>query len=230
MENNKSYEQYLEGTAQILEESREEEGKYMIELLDKEFVVYPEVFSPKYFKDTKFFAENISVETGEDFLEIGSGSGVVSIEAADQGANVTATDINPKAVENTKENVRLNNLESHIEVLEGDVYEPVDDSCQFDTIFWNTPFGYVEDGDIDKLEQAVFDPNYESTKKFIFNAEDYLKPDGRLLIGFSTTLGKFEILKDFLEEAGYEVNLLAKTESEETHPVYFELFEAVQEG
>ena len=77
------------------------------------------------------------------------------------------------------------------------------------------------------LEKAVFDPEYKSTKKFIFEAKNHLKKNGRLLIGFSTTLGKFEILEEFLNQAGFKFKCLAKTKSVETHPVLFELFEAV---
>ena len=43
---------YLEGTLKILNESRKEKRKYFVNINQKKFVVYPNVFSPKYFKDT----------------------------------------------------------------------------------------------------------------------------------------------------------------------------------
>ena len=50
-------------------------------------------------------------------LEIGCGSGIISMHLAQRGNVVTAIDINPKAVEATKFNSKENDLE--IEVLEG---------------------------------------------------------------------------------------------------------------
>ena len=222
-----SYKEYIKGTAKVIRESEKESEKYEVEILGRKFVVYPNVFSPKYFFDTEFFAKELPVQKEEDFLEIGPGTGTVSVFALINGAkHVTAIDINPAAVENTKENAKLNDVEDKITVLQGDIYSPLSEDDKFDTIFWNTPFGYVEE-DVSILEKAVFDPEYKSTKKFIFEAKNHLKKNGRLLIGFSTTLGKFEILEEFLNQAGFKVRCLAKTESVETHPVLFELFEAV---
>lgn len=224
-----NYKDYLEGTAKVLRASEIEKEKYEFELLSRKFVVYPNVFSPKYFLDTEFFARELPIKKDEEFLEIGPGSGVTVVFAALKGAkHVTAVDINPDAVINTRENAEINDIGDKVTVLHGDVYEPLSENSKFDTIYWNTPFGYVdEDKEITTLEKAVYDPGYKSTHKFIDESKKYLKENGRLLIGFSTTLGKFDILKKFLEEAGFDVRLVAKTESMETHPVLFEIFEAV---
>lgn len=112
--------------------------------------------------------------------------------------------------------------------MQGDIYEPLAKNSKFDTIYWNTPFGYVDENeDVTVLEKAVYDPGYKATHRFIRQAKEHLKENGRLLIGFSTTLGKFDVLQKFLEEAGFTVRLISKTESVETHPVFFEIFEAV---
>lgn len=224
-----TYKDYLEGTAKVLRESETEKEKYEVEILGRKFVVYPDVFSPKYFNDTEFFARELPTREDEEFLEIGPGTGVTAIFTALRGAkHVTAIDINPSAVENTRENARLNGVEEKLTVMEGDIYKPLAKNSKFDTIYWNTPFGYVDENeDVSVLEKAVYDPGYNATHRFISQAKEHLKKNGRLLIGFSTTLGKFDILKKFLEEAGFEVRLVSKTESIETHPVLFEIFEAV---
>lgn len=224
-----TYEDYLEGTAKVLRENEAEKERYEVEVLGRKFVVHPNVFSPKYFFDTEFFAQELPVKQGEEFLEIGPGSGVTVVFAALRGAkHVTAIDINPDAVANTKENAKINGVEDRVTVLQGDLYAPLKEGSTFDTIYWNTPFGYVDESqEVKVLEKAVYDPGYKSTQKFVSQASKYLKKDGRLLIGFSTTLGKFDILQKFLEEAGFTVKLVAKTGSVETHPVYFEIFEAV---
>ena len=224
---NPSYEEYLEGTLKILKEGEKEKKKYYIDFLGKKFIVYPNVFSPKYFKDSEFFVKEMPIKKGEEFLEIGSGTGIISIFAVLKGASkVVSIDINKDAVANTRENARIHKVDSKVTVLRGDVYGPLPKDSKFDTIFWNTPFGYIENENISILERSVKDPYYKSTKAFISGAKKFLKPNGHLLIGFSTTLGKFEIIEKYLLDAGFEVKLLKEIKSKEFYPVKFEIFEA----
>lgn len=223
-----SHEDYLEGSKSILRDSQNEKEKYYVKILDKRFVVYPNVFSPKYFKDSEFFYKELTVREGEVFLEIGPGTGIISVLAALKGASrVVAVDINEDAVENTKENARINGVGDKVEVFQGDVYGSLPDDVKFDTIFWNVPFGHTNDEGLTALEKSIQDPAYRSIRKFVFEAKKHLKSEGRLVIGFSTTLGKFDVLRDFLKEAGFDVKMLAEVDSVEVHPAKFEIFEAV---
>ena len=136
-----------------------------------------------------------------------------------------AVDINPAAVRNTRENVRLHHLERKIVIFEGDIYGPIKNK-KFDTIFWNTPFGYTENKELTHLEKATFDYEYKSTKRFIVEAKNHLNSDGKLLIGFSSTLGHWDELQNILKSAGYKFRVLRQISSTEVHPVKFELIEA----
>lgn len=221
------YKDYIEGTRQVLKQSQSEKEPYMVTVLGKEYVVFPNVFSPKYFNDTELFAENLPVRKGEEMLEIGPGTGIISITAVQKGADkVLAVDINPIAVENTLENIKRYNLQNKIEVRQGDVYDALKPDEKFDTIFWNTPFGFVEAENLSDLEKSVYDTQYKSTERFIREARAHLKEGGRLLIGFSTTLGKLDLLKKFSDESGLDLRLLYEVESKEIHPVKFEIYEA----
>ncbi len=194
---------------------------------ERSFLCFSNVFSPKYFMDSKIFAQNLPDLKGEDFLEIGCGTGAVSIHAAWKGAQrIVSTDINPVAVENTLANIRAYNLTHVIDVRNGDLFAPLHQSEKFDTIFWNTPNGFVETDPATMLERAVFDPQYRYTERFISQAKVWLKPNGRLLIGFSSTLGRLDLLEKFCKQAGIELRLLLQEWSTEIHPVRFELFEA----
>lgn len=92
-------------------------------------------------EDSIFLIECLNLKPGESVLEIGCGSGVVSLHCANAGAQVTAGDINPVAVEVTKRNAELNDLK--INVVLTDVYEYV--SGTFDTIIFNLPYLPVDD-------------------------------------------------------------------------------------
>lgn len=218
---------YLLGTAEILEKSQKEGKKYYVNILGRKFIVHPKVFSPKYFNDTKIFAKELPITKGEEFLEIGPGTGVISVFVALKGASkVTAIDINPDAVKNAKENVKLHKLSRKIIVLKGDIFSPLKKGEKFDSIFWNTPFGYTRKK-VTMLERAVFDPEYNATKRFIKEAKNHLKTNGRLLIGFSSTLGHYGKLRNFLKEEGYAVKLIAEKSSKEKYPVKFQIYEAL---
>ncbi len=221
------YQDYLAGTRQVLEASQQETESYYTEVAGQEFIVHRGVFSPKYFHDTEEFALHLPVQDGEEMLEIGPGTGAIAITAVYNGAKkVTAIDINPRAVENTQDNINLHNLNDKVEVRQGDLYEALKNGEKFDTIFWNTPFGFVEDENLTDLEKSVYDSGYKSTQHFFQEAGLYLKPDGRLLIGFSSTLGRLDLLEKFAADNGFDLKLIYEVESEEVHPVKFEIFEA----
>lgn len=74
-------------------------------------------------------------------------------------------------------------MEHVIDVRQGDVYSPINEGEKFDLIFWNVPFD-LTNRELSTLEMSLCDPEYQATKKYLLNAPKYLKPRGRLLMGF----------------------------------------------
>jgi release factor glutamine methyltransferase len=215
-------------TVRILRRSQEDNASpYDIRVAGKDFIVFPNVFPASYFNDTEFFAESLPIAEGDHFLEIGPGTGILSVIAACKGATVKAVDINADAVRNTEANAKRHGVESKINVVQGDVYGPLDASEKFNKIFWNVPFGYVK-LDLSVLEQSVFDTEYRSIHKFICGAGEHLTEDGVLLIGFSTVMGRYDILLKFLAEADCkEVKEIAKKiHTGRALPLSFEILQA----
>jgi release factor glutamine methyltransferase len=99
----------------------------------------PQVFHPGFFFSTRLLLNQISRLTLKDkkFLEPGCGSGLISLYAAKKGALVTATDINPVAIEFIKKNSRQNNVE--MTIIESDLFENIP-AEQFDIIAINPPY------------------------------------------------------------------------------------------
>ena len=210
---------YFEGknykdTLKYLKEIRDKEKKkYKIKVLGKELIVYPSVFSPKYFKDPEFFAKKLPIKKGDYVLEIGPGTGILSIFSIFKGASkVVAIDINPKAVKNTKENAKLHGVSNKIRVLKGNVFGPLKKE-KFDIIIWNTPWGRVKKKNLTNQEKGLWDSDYRATERFIKNAKNFLKPNGKILIGFSISIGDFEDLKRMLKKYGYIYNVISKVKS-----------------
>lgn len=104
-----------------------------------DLIIGKSVFHPAFFGSTKSFIEFLKRQplAGFDLLEMGCGSGLLSLVAARQGAQVTAVDINPAAVECTKANASRNGIEVRVE--QSDVFDNLPVRA-FDRIVVNPPF------------------------------------------------------------------------------------------
>lgn len=111
------------------------------------------IFHPKFFLSTqvlvKYFQKN--EVSNKVIVELGCGTGAFSCWAAKQGAQVIASDINPNAVENAKENAVLNKLK--IESFESDLFENLH-QYDFDYVVVNPP--YYPNEPINAAEKAWF--------------------------------------------------------------------------
>ena len=101
--------------------------------------VAPEVFHPGFFFSTHVllkYIRKLPLE-GKLFLELGCGSGLISIYAAKKGASVTATDINKIALQFLAKNSRFNN--TALRIIESDLFRDIPGQ-PFDIIAINPPF------------------------------------------------------------------------------------------
>jgi release factor glutamine methyltransferase len=104
-----------------------------IRVLVRPGVFYPGFISTKIFLQ---YIENLEL-SGKMFLELGAGSGIISVFAAWKGAIVTASDINPVSVQNIRENAERNNVE--VTVCESDLFEGIPQSA-YDFIIIAPPY------------------------------------------------------------------------------------------
>jgi hypothetical protein len=102
-----------------------------IERAESEMVLWPNPTS-------KFLARFAVRRRSRATLDLGTGSGILSLGASRYSDEVVATDLNQRAVAFARFNARLNGVEN-IEVLGGDRFAPVADR-RFDLILSNPPF------------------------------------------------------------------------------------------
>lgn len=97
------------------------------------------VFHPTLFKSTKFLLNYIYHEkvSGLHVLELGAGTGLLSIALAKQGAIVTASDISINACDAVVENAKANQI--MVTVIKSDLFDLIDE-IEFDIIFINPPY------------------------------------------------------------------------------------------
>src|SRR5690606_1254737 len=101
-------------------------------------IVLPGVFHPGLFSSTNFLLEFLAGQDlkNKSFLELGCGTGYLSVAAARAGAEVTASDLSSMAVRNTKLNATQNKVS--IKVVKSDLFANI--SGKFDVIAINPPY------------------------------------------------------------------------------------------
>ena len=168
---------------------------------------HPEVYDPS--DDTMLLVDNMNVSDGDQVLEIGIGSGYVSLIAAVTAATVTGIDVNPHAVKLAKTNARLNGI-SNVHFILGDLFSPV--RGRFDLIMMNPPYLQVARN----LEKRFIDESWnggidgrEITNRFLSDVEHYLNPNGRALLVQSSLSGCDETIKE-LSQRGFNVETIAE--------------------
>jgi release factor glutamine methyltransferase len=99
----------------------------------------PGVFHPSLFFSSRTICRYLKTQSisGKKIIEIGCGSGVISIFAAKEKANVLACDINALAVSTTIANSQLNNVS--IQTVQSNLFEKIIEN-QFELIINNPPY------------------------------------------------------------------------------------------
>jgi release factor glutamine methyltransferase len=126
-------------------------------------------------EDTRLLIDAISVSPGERVLEVGCGSGIISLHCAKSGALVTASDISRDAAECARENALSNDLE--IEVLESDMLDGI--NGRFDLILFNPP--YLPDDHPKDRRWTGGGSGYEEAIRFLNGCIGHLTPGGKVL-------------------------------------------------
>jgi release factor glutamine methyltransferase len=144
-----------------------------MKLLDLTLLVLPTVYQPR--EDSFLMIKAINVKPKEKLLEIGTGAGIIAIHCAKAGADVTAVDVNPHAVNCAKINTVLNKVK--VKVLESDLFSNV--SGKYDKIIFNPP--YLPSDKKDKFYDISYSggkTGLEVTNKFLRESLKHLKTQG----------------------------------------------------
>lgn len=173
----------------------------------------PEVYPPS--EDSILLTESLDIHIGEKVLEIGTGSGIVSIQCALNGADVVCGDINPRAVALARRNAAANGVD--IDVRETDVYSNIEG--RFDTIVFNLPYLPVEDeGELAKAWSGGPD-GLGPLPRLLEGAPEHLLPDGRVVVVVSSLMDRAGLDKTL---EGYEVKVLGEL------PLFFERLQVLE--
>ena len=136
-----------------------------------------------------------------DVLDLGTGSGIQAVAAAENARSVTASDI--------QEDVELYFRERFegrdIRFVRSDLFSDI--SGKFDTIIFNPP--YLPDEGLEDRRLFGGKGGWEILERFISQSREHLRPGGIILIVFSSLTGEDRV-KEAIEGEGYRFKELER--------------------
>lgn len=146
--------------------------------------VAEDVYAPS--DDSLLMISAVNPKAGQSVLEIGTGSGIISLHCAKAGCKVTATDISEKALGCAKINAQINGLD--VNLVQSELFSNIEGG--FDLIIFNPPYLSGEDSEVlavdDKRQLIGGEEGHEISVKFMEQAVHHLSENGRIYLLTST--------------------------------------------
>lgn len=127
-----------------------------------------------------------------DILEIGSGSGIISVFFALKGHSVTAVDINPEAVKCTIHNADLNGIS--VKAVAGDLFKGMD---RFDTVIFNPPYLPTDDDFVGNEQWNGGSDGFMVTRPFLRELPEHLNRNGECFLILSSLTDVSSLITEF---------------------------------
>ncbi|MEK6941970.1 MAG: HemK2/MTQ2 family protein methyltransferase [archaeon] len=166
--------------------------------------IFETVYDPS--DDSILLAESVEIMPDSEVLDMGCGSGIQSINAAQLGAKkVLAVDVNKAAVKNTAINAKKFGMEKKISARQSNLFEDVNQ--KFDTVIFNPP--YVESEKKELLDVDGGKKGREVLDRFLGEFPKFLKPGGKCFFLQSSLNGKKKTQNKLLEK-GFEFEIVGQ--------------------
>jgi release factor glutamine methyltransferase len=169
--------------------------------------VLPGVFHPGLFFSTKILLKYLeSIELNEiTLLELGAGTGLISISAAKQNAKATATDINSTAIRNIKLNAEMNSVE--LSILHSDIFDNIPEQT-FDFVIINPPY-FAKDQKNEKEYAWFCGSDFHFFRKLFKQIGDYICASTNVIMILSEDCD-IEMIKSLAKENDFTLNEIHK--------------------
>ncbi|MFC7681485.1 50S ribosomal protein L11 methyltransferase [Paenibacillus sp. GCM10028914] len=134
------------------------------------------------------------IQGGEEVIDVGTGSGILSIGAIHLGASrVLALDLDPVAVSSAKENTRLNGMDDRIVVKESDLLTVIKSGSESDGLGVTLP-----------VQLVVANILAEVILLFVDDVYAALQPGG-MYIASGIYKNKIDVVEQALISSGFEI-------------------------
>lgn len=140
-------------------------------------------------------------------LDMGTGSGLLAVEAAGYVHKVIAVDINPEAIKHCRKTIK----KSNIEFRQSDLFSNIQKDEIFDLIIFNPPYLPLDKDEPEDSQLATTGgkKGYELIQKFLSDAKAYLAEKGEILLLFSSLTGINDVNRIILKN-GFTYNEVAR--------------------
>lgn len=181
---------------------------------------HQQVFHPGQHFSSKILARSVTQLPLQQrrVLDMGTGSGVIGILAARQGAHVLAVDVNPHAVALAQSNAQTNGVS--LQTRQSNLFASIRLAEKFDWIIFNPPF-YAKRAQEELLVAYNAGARLETLEFFFKEARSFLAHEGKILLIASSDMA-LEALAGMFARFEYRLAQI------EVVPHWFEFFYLVQ--
>lgn len=182
------------------------------EIPEGEFVQFESVFwEPDDTKSLRKLISSEAIASGRDVLEIGTGTGLISVLClANSAKSVVATDINRAAVANAAYNAAMLCPDQALDVRQvncdnSGAFAVISEDEKFDLVISNPPW---EDGVVAQPgDFAFYDPGFRLMDTLLDGLPLHLKPGGRCLLAYGNVLAVRRLISES-EKRGFSAKVL----------------------
>ncbi len=155
--------------------------------------VFSGVFHPGLFYSTKFLIDFLLTQNirNKSLLELGCGTGLLSIISASNGAVVTASDLSHQAIENVKSNVIQHRAK--VTIIHSDLFDRIEQR-PFDWIIINPPY-YARSVKTEEELAWHCGEEFEYFKKLFLTLRNYMDDDTQVIMVLTPECALGEIFK-----------------------------------
>jgi len=158
----------------------------------RDFYVFPGVVMPSI--QSIYLLEHTEINAGDTVLDIGTGSGIQAIFAAEKASKIVATDISATSAANAQYNINFHNMTDKVDVRVGDLLAPVNENEMFDVVIFNIDYPF------DKKTEWLWTLH----ERFFAGIGKHLKPGGRIFYqaGFIRNIPK---IQQMVEDNNFQI-------------------------
>lgn len=174
-----------------------------------DLVVFDGVYPPS--EDTYLLVDSITIRPNDFVLDVGCGVGLATLVAASIAQQVVSVDISFEAVQNTRENLRRNNVGRNVSLIQADLLSALSERCKFSLILFNPPY-LPEDETQTDMDHALVGglSGIELTQRFILETQRHLIEGGTIYVVVSS-LTDIEKVQSILRENNFEISVEKET-------------------
>ena len=172
-----------------------------------------EIYEPR--EDSQLIRKHIKRYAKGNVLDMGTGSGILAVEASKKADKVLGLDINIEAIKYCR---RMHNSLKNVSFRQSDLFSKLSKKDKFDLITFNPPYLPEDKDDIKDIALYGGKHGHETIGKFLADVNDHLKDDGKTLLLFSSFTDK-EKVDEIVRE-----NLLKAKQVDKEHIFFEDLF------